>query len=306
MGRFIKVVGIVLIIIFLLMAALIFYLSRRPAVAADYHEKITSGGIIEEKYLARGKYEVAYFEQSVLENYKKYEVWYPSELETSEKRYPVVVINNGTGIPASKCKALFEHLASWGFIVIGNEEENSWNGFAADMSLNYLLKANENSESIFFGHVDTDKIGVSGHSQGGVAVINTITATRHAGKYQAAYAASVTHEELSFLLEWEYDASEITIPFFMTAGTKDMDAKTISPLEGMNQIYDKITGAPIKVMARRTDADHGEMLTGANGYETAWFMWLLQGDEEAGLAFGGASPEICNNSCYQDQRLDYN
>ncbi len=33
MGRFIKVIGIVLIIFFLLMAALIFYLSRRPAVA---------------------------------------------------------------------------------------------------------------------------------------------------------------------------------------------------------------------------------------------------------------------------------
>jgi hypothetical protein len=58
---------------------------------------------------------------------------------------------------------MFEHFASWGFIVIGNEEEYSWNGFASDMSLKYLLKCNADSESIFYQKIDTDNIGAVGH-----------------------------------------------------------------------------------------------------------------------------------------------
>lgn len=83
------------------------------------------------------------------ETNKKYEIWYPTEMETSKYKYPVTIINNGTGVKASRCSYLWTHLASWGFIVIANEEEYSWNGFSADMSLNYLLKANEDSSSIF-------------------------------------------------------------------------------------------------------------------------------------------------------------
>lgn len=43
----------------------------------------------------------------------------------------------------------------------------------------------------------------------------------------------------------------------------------------------------------------------AQGYVTAWFMWQLQGDEEASRAFIGNSPEIMNNDLYQDQRSDF-
>lgn len=38
---------------------------------------------------------------------------------------------------------------------------------------------------------------------------------------------------------------------------------------------------------RRIGAEHGQMLYIADGYVTAWFMWQLQGDEEASKAFNG-------------------
>lgn len=303
MKKILKIVAIILLVVIVLISGIILYIAQKPAVPSNYTENIKTGGKIEATYLSAGEYEVSYFEQVVMENYKKYEIWYPSEMESSDKQYPVVVINNGTGVKASKCQALFEHLASWGFIVIANEEEYSWNGFAAEMSLKYLLKSNEDSTSIFYQHIDTENIGVSGHSQGGVGTINTITITEHATMYKAAFAASITQEELSFELEWEYDASKINIPFFMVAGTGDLDAQIISPLEGMTQIYDKIVDSPIRVMARRTNAEHGDMLTYANGYETAWFMWHLQGDEEAAKAFLGKTPEIISNMLYQDQKI---
>ncbi|MBQ9228150.1 MAG: hypothetical protein IJ168_04885 [Eubacterium sp.] len=117
------------------------------------------GGNIEATYLKNGKYAVAYTEVKVLENYKKYEIYYPDELASADKKYPVIVMSNGTGVKGSKYRAVFEHYASWCFIVIGNEEEYSWSGFSADMSLNYLLKCNDDSNSFFYQKIDTDNIG---------------------------------------------------------------------------------------------------------------------------------------------------
>ena len=66
----------------------------------------------------------------------------------------------------------------------------------------------------------------------------------------------------------------------------------------MNKLYDFVVDSPIKVMARRVGAKHGEMLYSANGYVTAWLMWHLQGDEEASKAFVGDSAEILGNKLY--------
>ena len=37
------------------------------------------------------------------------------------------------------------------------------------------------------------------------------------------------------------------------------------------------------------------MLYCGDGYVTAWFMYWLRGDEDAGLAFFGADPELAGN-----------
>ncbi|WP_294188357.1 hypothetical protein [uncultured Clostridium sp.] len=75
---------------------------------------------------------------------------------------------NGTGVPASKYKAIFEHLASWGFIVVGNEDGESWNGNSTSQTLDYILSLNDDVNSIFNKKINVDAIGVAGHSQGGV------------------------------------------------------------------------------------------------------------------------------------------
>ncbi len=56
---------------------------------------------------------------------------------------------------------------------------------------------------------------------------------------------------------------------------------------------------------RRTNTSYGEMLYSADGYVTAWFMYYLQNDIEAGEAFIGSNTEIFNNSMYQDQKFDF-
>ena len=89
--------------------------------------------------------------------------------------FPVVVLVNGTGVYGSKYKALFEHLASWGFLVLGNEDPSTCSGDSADAVLAYLLEENERADSIFYQKVDRNNIGISGHSQGGIGVFNAVT-----------------------------------------------------------------------------------------------------------------------------------
>ena len=37
---------------------------------------------------------------------------------------------------------------------------------------------------------------------------------------------------------------------------------------------------------------------------TAWFMWQLQGDQDAARAFVGENPELLNNTMYQDAAIN--
>ena len=72
----------------------------------------------------------------------------------------------------------------------------------------------------------------------------------------------------------------------------------------VTDIYNCVPDNVTKVMARRSGADHPDMLTSADGYMTAWFMWLLQNDEDAARAFTGDDAEILSNELYQDQQIN--
>lgn len=172
------------------------------------------------------------------------------------------------------------------------------------MSLNYLLKSNDNKDSIFYNHVDKDNVGVVGHSQGGVGVFTSITDTKHKGVYKTAVALSPTAKELAKGLEWDYDATKIKIPTFLLSGTGPGDEKLVVNLEQLTSIYDDITEVDAKVMARYNGADHSDTLYFADGYVTAWFMWQLQGDETAKKVFVGDDAEITKNKNYIDLKKE--
>ena len=74
------------------------------------------------------------------------------------------VFANGAGVRYQKYGATFEHLASWGFVVIGNDDANSASAKSSSITLDYILSLNSNEESIFFNKLDTANVGISGHS----------------------------------------------------------------------------------------------------------------------------------------------
>jgi len=281
MKKMLKIIGIIILVPILLIVGFLIILSFVPAVPKNYTKEVKTGGEIEAKYLSKGKYKVKSTKSKATELTKYNYVYYPEELENCNKKYPVVVVLNGTGILPKKYRALFEHLASWGFIVVGNDDGSTG-----------------------FGKIDIENIGITGHSQGGAGVFTAISIMEEKEAYKAAVSLSPTHEETALAFGWNYDLEKVDIPVLMIAGTKgDFEIKSVIPIEKMNAMYDKIPSS--KVMLRRRDAEHGQMLYMADGYVTAWFMWHLQNDEEASKAFLGSDAEILNNEFYQDQRIDF-
>lgn len=292
----------------------------------NYWKYTETGGDIEAKYTALGEHEVFCKEFDANDEIiGKYAVWYPSDLENSDNKYPVVIFANGTGSTSDTYKAFFKHLSSWGFIVVGNDDKNTRTGASLNSTIDFLMQENENKDSIFYYKIDLDNIGIGGHSQGGPAVFNMVTNQEHGDMIKTLYAASATssyHTEL-YGDGWEYDISKVNIPVFLTAGTGPWDAGTatnkdqvnddkngiaqgICPLWSLQENYDLLPDTIQKVIVRKKNVDHGDAHLQFDGYMTAWFMWQLQGDEEAAGAFIGTSPEILNNALYQDQCISDN
>ena len=97
-----------------------------------------------------------------------------------------------------------------------------------------------------------------------------------------------------------YEPSKTDIPTMILAGAEN---EVISP-EGAKVLFDAVTSD--KVVALRAGVDHGQMLYCADGYVTAWFMWQLQGDQDAAKAFIGENPEILDNAMYQNILINWN
>ena len=221
---------------------------------------------------------------------------------------------NGTGVPASRYAPVFQHLASWGFVVIGNEMQNSWSGDASAGALDLLIALNEDPGSLFYHKLDTDNVGSAGHSQGAIGAINAVTSQPNGGRYKALYLASTPSSRYAATLDWAYDPARIGVPCMMVAGTGLLDAGeagspevaaeaqevSIAPLWSQEENYGLIPVDVPKLRARRTGADHAEMLPWPDGYMTAWFCYWLQGDEAAGRAFLGPDAEIAKNPLWQD------
>lgn len=300
MGKFLGIglgviilIPIVLVILFLVLASVV------DSTPKNYTQEVKSGGDIEQKYLENGKYEVKSITKDGSDVTNKFYIYYPEEMENSNKKYPVVVMLNGTGVLPKKYKASFNHLASWGFIVIGSDDGSSGFGKSSDETIDLLTSENNNKDSLLYNKIDFDNIGIVGHSQGGAGVFTAVSIMKNKGKYKTAVALSPTFEGSAHNYGWNYDLTKINIPTLMMAGTGgDFETQLVIPIDKMIEMYNKIPSS--KVMLRRIGTEHGQMLYSADGYVTAWFMYYLQNDDEAGKAFIGEDAEILNNKLYQD------
>lgn len=321
-----KIMKLIVIILIAVVAIATVLFAVSGYKATHYWKSVKTGGDIEAEYSALGSLKVSSKEfPSQDETIGKFAVWYPSELENSDKAYPVVLWANGTGSTSSTYTAFFRHLASWGFIVVGNDDENTRTGESLNKAIDLLIQENGSEDSILYNKIDLDRIGISGHSQGGPAVFNMAVNQPHADMIKTVYAVSATssYHTRVFGDGWEYDISKVNVPTFLTAGTGSFDAGTatsadqesdekagimqgICPLWSLEENFGLLPDSVDKAYGRKTGVDHGNSYLQCDGYMTAWFRYYLTDDEEAGKAFFGENAEILSNPDWQDVRVNRN
>ena len=316
-----KILIVILVIVLVIAVALVagfFYLKSKLGLSGNteivegYYEAFQSDAPLEMKYSQTGGSQVGYTEfPSDNTSIGKVRVWYPKELESNAGLWPMVMVVNASGTPASSFEPFFQRLATWGFIVVGNEDPQTGNGQTASITLDAVLSLD--SGSVLYGKIDTENIGIVGYSQGGAGAICAVTNYENGSRYKTIFTGSAAYPTLAKNMGWEYDASKIKIPYFMVAGTgKSDDSGTdpetgfggVAPLSSLIANYDSISDDIPKVRARAVGAEHEQMLMRSDGYMTAWMLYYLQGNEEAGTVFLGEDAEILHNSNWQDVEKD--
>ena len=270
---------------------------------SSYIEKIKTSFPIEGRYKNYGMYassDITFENVGRIERVKKIKIYYPNEMILFPgKKYPLVLMVNGTGVEYPKYEATFKHLSSWGFIVAGNDDPSTCGGDSVVRTLQYILNLNNQNNNIFYNKIDIDKIGLSGHSQGGCGVFNAITKHGDLSKYfKCAFASSTPTKSLIEKLKLEPFKNEpelVNIPIMIVCSNGNAD-NGICPFNETKENYDKIVGNTKKVLGLRKNVDHGDMLVAHDPYMTAWFCFILKNDEEAGKAFTGKDAEFLRNN----------
>ena len=263
------------------------YCSVFPAVSRSYNRN-TYPCPVEQKYHENGPYQVT------VHSIDGIHVFVPDSAHSVP--LPTVVMVNGTGLKALHYRPVFEHLASWGFVVIGNDDSNAWNGRSALVSLDKAIFQNSIVSSPLYQRIDLDRIGVVGHSQGAMGAINAATED---DRFKVLYAASCPQKSLAKKLDWSYSMKTISIPTMLVAGTEWID-RHISPLDSLLLLAEELPNTTPMLLGRLKGVEHRYVLHEGDAYMTAWLRHFLANDADAAAALASDNPEILNNPRWQD------
>lgn len=305
-----KVIGVAVLV-----AALALAVARAcaggsdAALAEDYYTSFRSACPLEQRYSQLGSHEVLQLDMpSDDERIGAVRVWYPSSLEDTDALWPVVIVVNASASPASTYEPWFARLASWGLVVVGNEDPQAGTGETASLTLDFVMDLPDGCPLV--GKLDEDRVGIVGFSQGGAGALAALTQYENGGLYRTIFTGSAAYPFLAENMGWHYDASLVSVPWLMVAGTGASDDAGVAdpteefggvaPLSSLVEDYDAVDSSLPRVRARAVGAEHEDMLARSDGYMTAWLLWQLCDDGDAARAFVGAEAEIAHNTGWQD------
>jgi len=210
-------------------------------------------------------------------------IFYPADLPTGNTTYPVIAWANGTMCAPGLYYELLSQIAAGGYIVVTNTNMMSADGKAQIESIDFILEKNEDPDSVFYGKVDTENIGVAGHSQGGRSSVN------------AAVADSRIDCVLSIAgSNYKSEAKKLSTPTLFTTGSLD---SIVMPALWVKPAYQACTGTA--VYASLKGGVHTSCVLDPDkyaGYAIDWFDSFLKDDAEAKKVFqpGGAFSKDSN------------
>jgi len=185
---------------------------------------------------------------------------------------PLVVYAHGSGGTNFIASFLTEQLASQGFVVIAanhtgdtafdrftnttvSQDQNDMNRPAdVRLEIDDILARSKSSGDFFFGKIDANRIGLTGHSYGGYTVIADVAGhTTPLGTVKPDARVKAIVAMAPYTLRFTpAELANDKVPTMLLVGTKDVT----TPAEtNANVAYDNITGPPV-VLVTMTDASH--------------------------------------------------
>ncbi|WP_067812832.1 alpha/beta hydrolase family protein [Actinomadura kijaniata] len=213
-------------------------------------------------------------------------LYYPGDIASSGRRHPVIIWGNGTGATPSVYDGLLRHWASHGFIVAAANTPASNSGREMRAGIDRLATLN-GADGPFRGRVDLDRVGATGHSQGGAGAINASADDR------VDTTVPIQPGPLA-------SASSLHGPVLYLAGQND----SIVPPSLVRGFYDASGHVPA-IYAERAGATHFTPTGDGGGFRgviTAWFRHHLMDDARARGVFYGEDCGICADSAWSDVR----
>ncbi len=203
---------------------------------------------------------------------RTYYIYYPENINSSKKTYPVLSWANGTMCPPDMYAGLLAELAKGGYIVIASNETMSADGSAQIDALDFVIALNSDSSSLAYKKVNTNKLGAIGHSQGGRSSVN-------AAVKDSRIKCVVSLAGSNYLEEAEPNSA----PSLFIAGEKDM---IVSPSKWIQPAYDVAKGPA--VYASLNGAIHTTCCSDPGKYASYILDWCdawLKGDAKALYTF---------------------
>ena len=148
MKKVLKIIGIALLVIiggFIIITTIKNMIVNNSSWVNDnYYEDFKSDAELEKKYAGLGSYEVQEVKyKSDNKKIRNIRIWYPTDLENSNKKYSVIFVVNASNVASFNLGAAYKRLASWGFIVVGNDDRQSGTGESLSESLDFILNVDK-------------------------------------------------------------------------------------------------------------------------------------------------------------------
>ncbi|SDT97745.1 poly(ethylene terephthalate) hydrolase family protein [Halopseudomonas salegens] len=224
-------------------------------------------------------------------------IYRPRTLGENNRRHPIIIWGNGTGASPSGYGSLLDHWASHGFVVAAANTSDAGSGQEMLACLDYLVQQNGRSTGTYADKLNVNRVGSSGHSQGGGGSIMAGQDSR----------ITVTAPFQPYVLGLGHDSSSQRNqngPMFLMTGSSDTLA---GPRLNGRPVF-RNANVPV-FWGNLQGAGHFEPASNGGDYRgpsTAWYRFHLMNDGNAESLFYGSNCGLCNDRDWEVQRKGIN
>lgn len=212
---------------------------------------------------------------------------------TLSSNHPIIIWGNGTTASPSSYSQGLNHWASHGFVVVAANTSNAGTGQEMIDCLNRIISQNSSYGSTYYGRLNTGKVGISGHSQGGGGTImagqdprTTVTAPMQPYTIGLGHNSSSQYRQVGRML--------------LLSGGSDTIA---APSLNQAPVYSR-ANVPV-FWGTKNGMSHLDVMGDFGQYKgvsTAWFAYHLKGDSNARGYFYGSNCTLCSDRSWDVER----